>query len=103
MENGKILDSQITAKVHTPPYVAKHARLNNPASCWRAVPRLAPKHDYYLQIEFNRETMVTGVATQGDPTGENWIISYTITYKYGSSGKKRNYFRNGKEAVRLDG
>ena len=42
----------------------------------------SPSLPQYLQADFNKIVTVTGVATQGDATRDNWVTNYLIRYGY---------------------
>lgn len=67
IENGKIIDSQITASSEQGPYHrAYQARLNNIAKGKNAGAWCPKKHDQsqWLQIDMGRKMDVLGIATQ---------------------------------------
>ena len=86
MENGKIIDSQITASSqwderHDP----TRARLNMKDSISKEGAWSAGKSDVnqWIQVDFENQTTVTNILTQGRNFNGNtyqWITSYTVYY-----------------------
>ena len=86
MENGQILDSQITASSqwdvnHGP----TNARLNFKAHGGRTGAWSSRRNDVnqWLQIDFKYRATITEILTQGRQSGESisqWVKTYTISY-----------------------
>ncbi|XP_038047394.1 uncharacterized protein LOC119721398 isoform X2 [Patiria miniata] len=78
MENGRIPDEAITvtSSVDVLNNGGGEARLSNQAA-W-----IASKGDPtpYIQVDLGYIAKVTGIATQGDPVGQNWVTSYSLEY-----------------------
>ncbi|XP_074652127.1 neurexin-4-like isoform X2 [Tubulanus polymorphus] len=76
MENGTILNEQISASTEHKQRPAYNARLHH-RSAW-----LGDLNDYkqYLTIEFKETKVVTAVATQGLRGSRNWVQEYHIEY-----------------------
>lgn len=86
MENKLIPDSAITASSTLAPltllYAPGNARLNYKGAAGRYggwIPALSD-HSQWLQINFGRETQVTGIATQGFYNVLYYVKSYTLQY-----------------------
>lgn len=52
------------------------ARLSGP-SCWCAV---TADQNQYLQVDFGRIMMITGIAVQGNPTANSWVKDFYLDY-----------------------
>ena len=82
MENGAILDEQITASSQwSDNYAPFHGRLHFQASGQKQGSWSAAKNDLHqwLQVDLgNQYTKVTGVATQG--AFIEWVTEYKLTY-----------------------
>ena len=39
----------------------------------------------YLQVDLGKIVTVAGIATQGDPTANNWVTQYTVKYSMDGS------------------
>ena len=81
MENGQIRDSQITASSRSD--TAAMGRLNFKASgdkegAW--VPSSKRAYFQWLQVDLDRYTVVTGIATQGRNDANQWVTSYMLQY-----------------------
>ena len=78
MENGKILDSKITASTvqstsNTP---AKNGRLNyTSGSSWCAGTN---DTNPYLQIDLQTLHIICAVSTQGNSQADQWVTTYTL-------------------------
>lgn len=78
MESREIRDDQITASSHYSSNPPRSARLN--AGAWSA-----KKLDLnqWLQVDFERSTIITGISTQGldyDGLGFDFVTDYTISF-----------------------
>ncbi|XP_028410605.1 von Willebrand factor-like [Dendronephthya gigantea] len=81
MENGEILDSQITASSeYASNHGADNARLNlrrpGHANAW--VPRVASGS--WIQVDFERQATISEVLTQGRGDHPQWVKAYTLSY-----------------------
>ena len=81
MENGQIRDAQITASSRSD--IAALGRLNFKAGggkegAWTA--RSYNPHDEWLQVDLDRYTVVTGIATQGRHDAKQWVTLYSLQY-----------------------
>ena len=72
MENGKILDNNITSSTNTE--FAKSGRLRGKES-WCASPSDV---NPYLQINLQRLHIICAVCTQGNSQADEWVKSFTI-------------------------
>ena len=85
MENGNIIDSQITASsqfdTRTDP---TSARLNLKDSSLKEGAWSAGKNDVnqWIQVDFEKQTTVTNILTQGRNVNifYQWVKSYTVYY-----------------------
>lgn len=85
MENGAILDAQITASsVYSPPLAPLRARLNSQvyAGSWSA---LVIDVNQWLQVDFLQNVTLSKVATQGRQSYPQWVISYLLSYSMDGS------------------
>ena len=81
MENGQIRDSQITASSRS--NTAAMGRLNFKAGggkegAWGPSPYSV--YSQWLQVDLDRYTVVTGIATQGRNDANQWVTSYILQY-----------------------
>jgi hypothetical protein len=86
MEDGSILDSQITESSYAqqnPVHAGRGARLNNQkisgvtAGVWAAGSKSAGE---YLQVDLGSVKMITKLATQGRPGYGQRVTEYTVSY-----------------------
>ena len=92
MENGKILDTAITASsVYGKDYLAAHGRLNlNSAGCaWASA--ILGINTAWIQVDLEDIKSVTGVATQGRCNANQWVTSYTVSYS--TDGQSWDFFK----------
>ena len=91
MENGDIVDDQITASSFYPGdggFEAWKGRLNNNADFWSPLDQ--NEKDPWIQVDLLRSTMVTGIITQGSSQAEQgWVTDLQI--QYGDSEHKLMY------------
>lgn len=84
VENGNISDTQISASSEwSDNHAASQGRLNYKATTSKAGGWKAGRKDYniWLQIDLgNRDTKVTGVATQGGNNNNQWVTKYRLQY-----------------------
>ena len=85
MENGTILDSQISASsVFNPNYAAKQARLHFKRDGVRTGSWSAKNNDknQWLQVDLQQTTRITAIATQGrnGHTPGQWVQEYKLQY-----------------------
>lgn len=77
MESGQITDSQISASsVWSSSYSPYKARLNS-QSGWYAY---TSNVNQWLQVDFEKITKVTGIATQSYYNSYDRVTSYTLSY-----------------------
>jgi len=83
MENGAILDSQISASSEWSSYHAAHlARLHLQAvdgntAAWSC---LVNDLNQWLQVDLGSKTIVARIATQGRADYIQWVIEYKLQY-----------------------
>ena len=94
MENGYILDSQITASSqygfrYRPP----NGRLNFRAGGGRtgAWSSRYSDRNQWLQVDFRRPTIITGIGTQGRQEYNQHVKTYTISFS--DDGKTFNDYK----------
>ena len=79
MENGRIPDSALTSANPDNYHPFTNARLNHNGPGW--TPRVTNIEDAYLQVDFGKVVLLTGIATQGSSyDGDNWLKSYYFSY-----------------------
>ena len=92
MQSGAIQDDQITASSSSS--TAPRARLHGPSS-WTAT---TSDQNGWLAVNLRSLDTITRVATQGDPTSDRWVTSYTLQHRenqakpwviYKESGRRR--------------
>ncbi len=82
MESGNILDASVTASsVYSASWVPQYGRLRKKRGgcAWLTKTGTDPKKSW-LQVDFGKKTIVTGVATQGSCVENQWVKSYVIWY-----------------------
>lgn len=85
MESGLIPNSAITASsMWSAAYGPENGRLNYKGGTGRYGGWFAAKNDHsqWLQVNFGRETKVTGIATQGYYNKLRYVKSYTLQYSH---------------------
>ncbi|XP_048577863.1 uncharacterized protein LOC5514077 isoform X2 [Nematostella vectensis] len=76
MEDGRIPDRAMTSSsAYSSIHSAPQSRLHGPWS-WTAA---TSSEDQWLQIDLQEMATLTGVATQGQHTYDNWVESYTLS------------------------
>ena len=83
MESGHLPDSALSASTsENANYIPQFSRLNRINTKGKAGAWCANKNDgnQWLQVYFGRETAVTKVATQGRYDGDQWLMSYSLSY-----------------------
>ena len=89
MENGNIRDSQITASSqYNSGHRVQNGRLNFRARSGRTGSWSSRQNDrnQWLQVDFQRTTIITGVGTQGRQAYTQFVKSYTISFSNGGKG-----------------
>ena len=96
MENGAILDSQISASSEqTNDHAAIQGRLHfqtipGKAGAWSA---LTNDIDQWLQVDLERKYKVARVATQGRNASNEWVTEYKLQYSNGNDDEESfNYY-----------
>ena len=80
MESGEISGDQITAlSEYSPNHRASNARLNfnKNSGAWSANTN---DLNQWLQVDFQRSTIITGVSTQGRERHAQFVKSYTVSF-----------------------
>ena len=82
MENRKIHDDQITASSYFEEYPPSNARLNligidGSNGGWSAD---VSDLNQWLQVDFQRSTIITAISTQGLQNGEEFVKKYTVSF-----------------------
>ena len=96
MENGKIRDDQITASsIYSSYYRPRNGRLNfkattNRHGAWASGPL---DLNQWLQVDFKRSTLITGISTQGRQDANEHVTTYTISSS--DDGKNFHSFKAG--------
>ena len=87
MESREIRDDQITASSQYRFYPPSSARLNLilEQGAWSA--RTEDLHQW-LQVNFERSTIITGISTQGLHYGREFVTNYTISF----SNDEQNFY-----------
>ena len=100
MENGEISDGQIAASSvwasGSRHHGAANGRLNFMSSNVRMGARSSGKNDLnqWLQVDFQRSTIITGISTQGRQDNSQRVTKYTIFF---GDGKHLFYaYKSGK-------
>ena len=89
MENAVIRDSQITASSeYSPNHQASNGRLNFKANSgsWSAK---TSDLNQWLQVDFLRPTIITGITTQGRIQHNQFVTKYTVSFS-----EDENNFQN---------
>ena len=80
MESGEIGDDQITASTeYDPNHRAPNARLNfnKNRGAWSA---RTNDQNQWLQVDFQRSMIITGISTQGRVEFAQFVKSYTVSF-----------------------
>ena len=82
MESGVISNTQITASSElSDKYTAIYARLNQPnesngaGGAWIAA---ANDQNPWVEVNLYRQTVLTGVKMQGNPSSDKWVTKYKV-------------------------
>ena len=92
MENGFILDSQVSASsIHTwsnsPPLARLNLQPASPLGSWVA---LSSDSYPWLQVDFLTYAKISGIITQGQADTSSFVATFTVSY--GNNGKDfQNY------------
>ena len=84
MESRKITDGQITASTEfNAAYSATNGRLNFRAGGGKTGAWSALTNDVHqwLQVDLGAKTEVTGIQIQGRQEADQWVTSFTISYR----------------------
>ena len=87
MENSAIPNDRITASAGA----ATDGRLYNSGSAWCGT---AVSTDY-LQVDLGQSVTISGLATQGDPSADNWVTQYSVSYSW--DGAKWHDYKEGQQ------
>ncbi|XP_048580732.1 receptor-type tyrosine-protein phosphatase mu isoform X2 [Nematostella vectensis] len=77
LENNTIPDGQISSNSSEASHPASQGRLYG-ASSWCSV----MSSSGYLQVDLGSRKTVTGIATQGDHTRDNWVTKYKVLHSH---------------------
>ena len=94
MESGAILDSWINSSSEDGPTYQDHlARLHIQRTAYSAGGWAARDRDtnQWLQVDLQRTTRVTGIATQGRSDFNQWVKTYKL--QYGEDGHTLKFYR----------
>lgn len=91
MQNGKILDSQITASSQIINFEAFKARLYG-SSCWRSARNNSGE---FLEVKLGQKEYVKAITTQGDPREDNWTTQFYVAFSLGSFWKNITWSYHG--------
>ena len=83
MENGEIFDDQITSSSQwSSKHRAANGRLNFAPNINRTGAWTSSTNDLnqWLQVDFQRSTIITGISTQGRPEILQFVKNYTISF-----------------------
>ena len=78
MANSEIPDKNIQASHEHTNKPATHARLNGP-SFWSTYRDTYPSVQPWIQADIGYQTPISGVATQGDGGGTEWVTSLKVS------------------------
>ena len=96
MQNGQILDSQITASSHKPNFEAFKARYLG-LSCWRSNRNVIGE---FLQVNFlSQRKYIAGLKLHGDPNADNWTEMFYLAYSLGSVWNNVTHQQDGSAKV----
>ena len=76
IESGNVTSDQFTASSFNGSLIAAYAIFNQKGA-W--VPVTNDQHQW-LQIDFHRQILITGVVIQGRPDIEEWVTRYYVEY-----------------------
>ena len=94
MESGAILDSQISASTeHDVNHGAHRARLHLRSGGGKTGAWAARGNDMnqWLQVDLQRTTRMSGIATQGRDNADQWVTGYKL--QYGEDGHTFTVYR----------
>ena len=78
IESGNIQDSQLVSKTSLDDDTdATHGRLNLPDDAWTSG---IDDEDQWIEVRLLRQTTITGVLIQGNPTSDRWVTTFQIKY-----------------------
>ena len=78
IETGNIPDSQLSSSSNLDNDTdATHCRLNQPDGAWIAG---IDDENQWIQVGLLRQTDITGVLIQGNPTSDRWVSKFQIQY-----------------------
>ena len=78
IESGNIQDSQLVSKTSLDDDTdATHGRLNLPDDAWTAG---IDDEDQWIEVRLLRQTTITGVLIQGNPTSDRWVTKFQMKY-----------------------
>ena len=78
IETGNISDSQLSSSSNLDnDNDATYGRLNQPDGAWIAG---IDDGNQWLQVALLRQTAITGVLIQGNPTSDRWVSRFQIQY-----------------------
>ena len=78
MENGDIPDENIRASHERNDKRAKKGRLNG-KSFWSTYKGTYPSNQSWIQADICYQTLISGVATQGDGQHKEWVTSLKVS------------------------
>ena len=93
MQSGAIQDFQITASSGSS--TAPRARLHGPSS-WTA---MTSDQNQWLAVDLRSLHTITRVATQGDPSSDRWVTSYTLQHRDNQTKPWVTYTESGRRRV----
>ena len=78
IEVGNISDSQLSSSSNLDNVNdSTHGRLNQPDGAWIAG---INDENQWIQVGLLRQTTITGVLIQGNPTSDRWVSKFQIQY-----------------------
>ena len=98
MQNGRILDNQITASSQVTGFEAFKARLHGP-SCWRSAKSNSGE---FLEINLGEKEYVKAIKMQGDPLEDNWTEQFYLAYFLGAVWKNVTWSYHGLKVCQMN-
>ena len=78
IETGNVSDSQLVSTSNLDNDTdARYGRLNQPNSAWIAG---IDDENQWIEVRLLRQTTMTGVLIQGNPTSDRWVTKFQIKY-----------------------
>ena len=96
IENKGVADTEMASSSRlNNTHTSSHGRLYGATSWCSSTSSV----NEYIQVDLGQVKTVTGIATQGDPTNDKWIKTYTI--RYSLNGNSWNDYTGGTSSIKV--